>query len=396
MQSYKYLCIDDQGIRRRGSIRAVDQRAAQQELLGRGWTLVNLGEQRFLFAPPQSEDRIYRLTEQERNRFLLKLSILLRAGIPLVTALISTAQGESEKQAHWTDKVVQHVEGGNPLSQALQLHDVGFAAAAIALVRLGEQTGGLLRVLQRLAEQGRRGMEKKAELKAKLTYPFVQLVIMGILCLLLGAYFGPHLNSMVESLGGSQPALTRWVTKLMSPTVLGTVAGLGCLVSILAALTWSTPAGQQFRGQVIESIPVLRELRWEILTVDFCDNLAHLLSCGFDWQRALELCHTGSQEFDAQTEQFRRDIMDGDFEGAVESSAHFTPLLKSLMLVGYQSQRIPELLQLYSRMLEQSVERRLEMVLKLLEPALLMFLGVGVGVVVIASFLPVMSLVKQL
>lgn len=356
--------------------------------------MLTLGEESFAFSLPETASQV--LTAQDRCRFLFKLSLLFRSGVPIIESLEAAARDEPKPVADWIQDVTALVGQGHRISEAVKAKGGGFADSDVALVRLGEETGRLAMVLERMAESGRRNLDRLAELKAKLTYPLVQLAVLGLLCVLLGAFFGPHLASMVEGLGGTQPALTRWVTFMMSPSVFGTFLAILTLLILTAVLTWSTPAGRQFRSLLLDSIPLLAVLQKELVTVVFCRNLALLLDCGFDWQRSLHLCQTGSENFDEETELFRTRLSESDFPTAVEQCANFSPLLQSLLLIGYESQRIPEFLALYSNTLEDSIRRRVEVLLTLLEPALLLFMGCLVGLVVVASFLPVMSLVEQL
>lgn len=392
MQSFKYLCIDDEGIRRTGSIRARSQREAQRELLDRGWTLLELDRETFF---DDSRSTLYALNSEERNRFLLKLSLLFASGVPIVTSLQGTARDEPTHFTEWVESVTSHVEQGHPLSEGLKLNKAGFSEGEIAQVKLGETTGSLSMILQRLAQTGRRRLEKEAELKAKLTYPLVQCVVMGGICLLLGTYLGPQLTGLVESLGGEQPAFTQWVTKLLEPKVVVTMAVVIGGALALLFFSWSTPAGRQVRNTLLDQVPPLRYLQQEILGARFCRDLAQLLDCGMDWQRSLRLCTTGSEAFDSETERFRKNLVETDFEVAVREAEHFSRLLKSLLMVGYETQKVPRLLELQAQLLEESVERRLDLFLSLLEPMLLLVVGLMVGVVVVASFLPLMSLVVQ-
>ena len=392
MQSFKYLCIDDAGFRRAGSVKAVGKAQAQRELRERGWTLLELDEEVYF---QDSSGHTHPLNAEERNRFLMKVSILFSSGLPIVMSLQGAARDEPSHFSDWVDDITKHVESGHPLSEALQAHWAGFSEAEIAQVRLGEKTGALSKVLLRLSESGRHRLERESELKAKLTYPIVQCVVMGGICLLLGAYLGPQLTGLVQSMGGEQPALTRWVTNLLQPQVILTIAVVLSSLCAFIYLSWSTPAGQQIRETLLDRVALLRRLRSEMLSARFCRDLAQLLDCGVDWQRSLKLCTTGSESFDQATEEFRQNLVESDFEAAVAEAEHFSKLLKSLLMVGYETQKIPQLLELQAEMLDESVGRRMDTFLTVLEPMLLMVVGVMVGVVVVASFLPLMSLVVQ-
>lgn len=393
MQSFRYLCIDDNGQKRNGSLRSSDQRSAQRELYQRGWTILTLGEEQYTDG---ADFGFHALSATDRQRFLFKLSMLMAAGIPIVSALEGVRREEAERFQDCVDAVSKTVEQGNPLSEALRSSHAGYGEAELALIRMGESTGSLVRVLQSLAAQGRLALEREQELKAKLTYPFVQAIVLGAICVLLGAYMGPQLNTMLSGMGVEQPALTRAVTAVLSKEVLWPLAGCAAAGFIALVLMQASPAGRQIKAQLLEAVPLLKDIHRERTVSRFCRMLAQMLESGFDWQRSLKLSRTGSERFDKSIETMSKTLMEVDFEAAVRDCDEFSRLLKSLLLVGYEAHRIPELLELYAAMMDESVDRRIEFLLSILEPTLLFVMGAMVGVVVVASFLPIMNLVHSL
>lgn len=393
MQSFKYLCIDDQGQKRSGSLRSTDQRAAQRELYQRGWTILTLGEDKFLLS---AEDGGLRLSAADRQRFLLKLSMLMEAGIPIVAALEGVQREELPRFRERVEAVSKTVGRGNPLSESLRANGLGFWDSELALVRMGETTGSLVKVLRKLSEQGRRTLEREQELKAKLTYPFVQAMVLAGICLLLGAYLGPQLNHMLSGMGVKQPALTRAVSAILSRDVLWPLAACGLAGLLGIFLLQATPAGRQLKSQILEVIPVVKDIHHMQTISRFGRMLAQMLEAGFDWQRSLGLSRTGVERFDRSIEHMSRTLMEADFESAVMDCEEFSRLLKSLLMVGYEAHKIPELLELHAQMMDEAVDRRVEFALAMLEPALLFAMGGMVGVVVVASFMPIMNLVQTL
>lgn len=395
MKLYRYLCIDHKEQRCKGTLKAVSSAAAQRELVARGWVLLSLDEEEFAPAITGLVSRPKPLSAQLRNRFFLQFSVLFGSGIPIVRALELAAGRETEEQ-HWIDPVLASIEQGQSLSSALDQQQLGFEASTIALLKLGEESGQLVDVLERLADRGTESMDRRAELKAKLTYPLVQFIVLVFLCLLLATFMGPRLSDMVSGLGGQQPLLTLWVLRVLSFPVMATLGALALGITVLAFLSWSTPAGKEMRELIAESLPIAGEIRQQLLLASFCQSLAPLIDYGFGWDQSLKMCLSGSEKFDQGIEKFRQELLNSDLTEAVARTDEFPAMMKSFLLSGLESSKVPELLKLYAEILEDRCRHKIEALLALLEPTILISLGSMVGIVVIAAFLPILSLVSDL
>ena len=394
VRNFRYRCIDDQGQRREGSISAADARAAERELRDRGWTLLSLDGE--TAAYPMAPAGVA-LSAVERARFLLKLSLLLDAGLPILASLDSSAKEEPAHLADWIGQVSSTVSGGHPLSEAMARQRAGFDSSTIAVVRLGEQTGALSTLLRQLAADSRRELDRASELKAKMVYPAVQLVVASLLCVLLGAFMGPRLMEILGSLGEEQPLLTRIVMSALSPSVMGPLGLLVLGATMVVGLSWSNPTGKTLRLRVVEQIPPLQRVRREFAMVRFCRSLAMMLECGFNWQHSLALLENVDDDPLASTiKLFRERLSEGDLPDALGQIEEFPPLFCSLLLSGYESNSISPFLLLYADMLDEALQRRIGALLTLLEPLLLLVMGLVVGVIVIASFMPILNLVQKL
>ena len=393
MQSYRYLCIDDLGERREGTLEVSSSRRAKEELIARGWSILLLDEEDDLLGEDSSS---VRLSGDEKCRFLDKFATLFDSGITITESLEAAVRNERREMEAWGVGVARLISEGTSLSEALNRNRAGLSASTVAVIRIGERSGRLVSALRQLALNERQKLEQFLALKARLTYPLVQAVILGLLCLLLGCFLGPELTSLVKGLGGEQPLLTSLVLRLLSGPVVGTFAVILFLGGFSLYLFWTSPAGRHFLDEVTPGMPVLGPIYSEIALVRFCRDLGLLLDCGFDWQRSLKLCLTGSNSFDEGTDHFRDNLNSVAFEDAVEQNGNFPRLLKALLITGYEAQKIPQFLELYASMLEESLSRRVELAVALVEPLLLVTVGSMVGLVVVASFLPILSLVHQI
>jgi type II secretory pathway component PulF len=234
-------------------------------------------------------------------------------------------------------------------------------------------------------------------MRSKMIYPVVQLVVASLLCFLLGTFMGPRLMSILSSLGEEQPPLTRLVSTILSPN---NVVLVSCLIFAAAATLvygWKTPAGRQFFLSLIDRTPGLRGLRRDFALVRFCRSLALMLECGFTWQHSLSLCESVEDDpLNPAIQRFREQLSEGDLPVALSGLEEFPPLFHSLLLSGYESNKVTPFLLLFANILDEKLQRRTATFLTLLEPLLLAAMGLVVGLIVIASFLPILNLVQKL
>lgn len=395
MQTHFYRCRDPQRQLKEGLLEAANARQARQTLEDRGWTVLELTRVGGTAEAPESPTGGGLLALDLRARFFLELSILVGSGVHLVEALEFTGGDEEERLAQVCAQIARDVSEGRELSQSMD-RSGAFERSSVGLVHLGEKSGRLVGILQRLSANLNERRQRNKRLIGQLTYPLFLAVGVTLMVMLLIGYLVPQVNQLVLSLGVPMPALTQWVVAAFQPRHLMIVMGLGALLAGLLVAAWFSPSGPALRQQVVETIPPLRRLVGRKLLVDFCRNLTLLLDVGFDWNRALLLTQTGVAFFDRQVEEFRKALCREDFVAALESCDSFDPVLKGLMGVGYESNRITPLLHLYADFSQEEFDQRLELLLSLLEPAVLLILGALVGLVVTASFLPMMGLLTKL
>lgn len=407
MESYRYRCWDEGGNPREGVMDAISELQARQALRRRGWKIV---EVRAIGRPGQSgpagktrspalvdsQAEVISLSLRQRSLLFLKLSVLLQAGVTIVEALRSTGRGEVEPIARTCASLERSISQGQYLSAAMARLPGTFERSTISLVQLGEESGRLTAVVGRLADTLKERQQRRERLVSQLTYPiFLLLGVSGMLALLIG-FLVPRVNQMLVGLDLEMPWLTRAVVSVFEPKrllLLGSVAGLILLAGLAA---WLSPAGPLLKRRLLFETPVLKETSLRALLGDFCRNLALLLEVGFDWNRALVLSRTGVESFDHDLESFRKGLSERDFAEAVSDCELFPPMLRGLMQVGYETNRLGRLLSLYADLCQQELERRIELLFRLLEPGLLLILGLVVAVVVTASFLPMIGLLDKL
>jgi len=340
-----------------------------------------------------------KLQPHSLTQFTSKLATLLGAGVPLVKALEGAGLGDDPELNRISHQLVLAVLSGRRLSQAMQDHAEVFTPFYLNLVQVGEEGGGLVVCLTRLAGYLQAGEERRMRLMAALIYPAVVLTVMAGLCAFFLLTMVPHLTAMLSGMGLEMPALTRMVLLLGDRRLLLVGIGLGLLGLAWVRVAASTPGGRVVLDTLRYEAPLVGPLAREVLLARFSQSLELMLEVGFSWTRALALVRTpssGSLCFDEVLAELEGRIQGGEFQEAVELCPAFPPLLRSLILAGVEARAVPRFLGYYSRLAEMRVDLAITNLLQIVEPLALLMLGIVVGTLVTAMFLPIYQLLNTL
>ena len=295
---------------------------------------------------------------------------------------------------------------GRALHVALQQHP-GIPRQYIHSVAAGEASGTLPQVLQRLTEQLESRAALQRQLRSALTYPLVVVVIaLAVLSVML-VWVVPAFESMFASLGAQLPLATRWVLALSHAGLQGLPVALGCLAMCawLCRGLWRHPRGRRWALEGLWRLPAWGSLHRLACQARWTRTLATLIAAGLPMTDALVHLEgaAGHPRYDAVNRQIRRGLMAGRAlsqvlarHGPERARPHEPELFSGMMLqmtqIGEESGSLEALLDRAARQLEDDVARRVAALARLVEPALMAVLGVLVGGLVIALYLPLFQL----
>ncbi|MBI3927605.1 MAG: type II secretion system F family protein [Armatimonadetes bacterium] len=412
MKTYQYRCRDSQGTLHEGLLDADSRDAARAMLQERGWAILSLSHgfrasvaAAQASAPPaktvvaSAPEPDCRWTAQQLTLFTLKLGTLLGSGVSIVRALECLAEGEDPAVYEVVTGLLARILKGERLSGAMASYPGVFAAPYQSLIRLGEDTGALVKIVARMAESLRRLESHRARLTAALTYPLFVLVAVGLMSLLLALYMVPQLNHLLVQMGVEMPWLTRAVVALTDPRAMLGAASCALLLGLWLAAARRTPAGKAQLDRLWFELPGLGPVTCQALEIRLSRGLSMMLDAGMSWSRAAELLATpscGYPFYDESLRQLKVEIESGDFRNAVQRCGAFSPMMAGLILAGAEVNKAGRFLDTYADLAEIELEMTLDTLIHLLEPAVLLFMGAFVGVVVIAAFLPVYELLLTL
>ena len=331
-----------------------------------------------------------------------QLATLVKAGMPLLRALRTVAdQLDPGPLREVFSVVAQDVEAGIKLSESLARHPRWFPTFYVNMVRAGEVGGALDEILKRLAELLEKSARLRERVKSALMYPaFVMVAAVGILIVLM-AFVVPTFMGMFTELGSSLPLITRLLIGACTAVrnwwgvVLAGLIGLGLLLRMF----FQMPAGRRLIDQMSLSAPVFGSLIERLLISRFARTLGTLLASGVPILAALETVRATVTNvvIDEALQDVERSLKVGEsLARPMEPSGVFPPLVTRMVALGEETGQLEKMLMQVADSYEEKVEVQLAGLTQLLEPMLILFVGGVVGFIVIAMFLPLMSLTKLL
>ncbi len=331
----------------------------------------------------------------------MHFSVLLGAGLGIARSLQVLREDPDKKMAEVITSINQRVDSGHSLSSAMAAHPQVFSPMYISLVRVAELTGGITRAFDRLAQNLERQGNLRQRLTSALVYPcFVLITTLGMTFFLLYFLLPMFLKTFAES-GAKLP----WLTQALV-TVAGNRALIVVLPGMLALLGlgfWLYARRSERRARLQEwlyRIPVLGRFLYLMALAQITESLALLLENGVDLMRSLDCLRqspSGWIPLDRAVIELQSRVFEGEeLSEAMHSTRSFPTLLINLVAAGESVGTLHPWFARYSRLIEEELQETVDGLVAILEPLMLMFLGGGVGVVVLACFLPTYQLMTTL
>ncbi len=400
MPSFAYSAINSQGVELSGEIQAPDLSAARDALRGNGL----LAQRIEALEPTTRAGQTFmgfgeKVKPKSLQIFSRQFATMIEAGLSVVTALVILEQQTDDKAlATIIDDVRENVEGGSLLSEAMSRFPNTFSRLYIAMVEAGEAAGVLDVVLDRVAIQIEKEEKIKRRVKGAMIYPsvvltFATLVMTGLLMFLV-----PVFVKIFDSLGGQLPALTQMVLHVSNLLrgywfVIFPVIGL----SIFSFFRWKkTEAGRQAWDRFKLKIPMqIGSVVRKIAMARFSRTLSTLIASGVDIMRALEITAqtSGNWVVEAETMKIRERVRDGaPIAQPMVDSPIFPPMVGQMVKIGEETGELEKMLSKVADFYEDEVDASIQALTSIIEPLMMIGVGVMVGIIVISMYLPMFKL----
>jgi type IV pilus assembly protein PilC len=335
--------------------------------------------------------------------FTRQFSVMIDAGLPLVQCLeILAGQQENKVFQKVLTQTRASVEGGTTLSAAMRQNEKVFDPLYVNLVEAGE-TGGILdTILQRLASYIEKNVKLKAAVKSALVYPVAVLfVAAGVITLLLWKVV-PIFATLFLGLGVNLPLPTRIVIGLSN--FVGSIFGFLILVAFVGMIVglkvwYGTTNGRYILDATLLKLPMLGILLRKIAVARFTRTLGTLISSGVPILEGLDITArtAGNAVIERALLQVRKALEQGkNLADPLRESEVFPGMVTQMIGVGEQTGAMDAMLQKIADFYEEEVDAAVKDLLSAMEPAMIVFLGVVVGGIVISMYLPLFTLIGQL
>ncbi|HYL09037.1 MAG TPA: type II secretion system F family protein, partial [Candidatus Udaeobacter sp.] len=331
--------------------------------------------------------------------FSRQLSTMLAAGIPLVQAFeIVGAGNEKAAMQKLILDIKADVEGGTSLHEALAKHPLHFDDLYVNLVEAGEQAGALESLLDKVATYKEKTEALKKKVKKALFYPAAVLVVAVIVTVVLLLFVIPQFESLYKGFGADLPAFTQMVINLSR-----FVQHDGIYIAVmLAGTVWAffyfkkrSKAMREFLDRLILKVPVIGPILNKAAIARYARTLSTMFAAGVPLVEALESVAgaTGNIVYESAVLRMRDEVATGQrLQRAMEATGLFPNMVNQMIAVGEESGSLDEMSGKVATFYEAEVDNAVDAMSSLLEPLIMVILGVVVGSLVIAMYLPIFKL----
>ncbi|MDH5631944.1 MAG: type II secretion system F family protein [Gammaproteobacteria bacterium] len=340
-----------------------------------------------------------KITPKDVSIFTRQLATMIAAGIPIAQAFDIVGKGhENPGMRELITSIKQDVESGTNLTQALSKHPLQFNALYCNLVQAGEAAGILDSILDELATYQEKIEGIKSKIKSALFYPTAVVVVAFVITTILLVYVIPQFESLFKGFGADLPALTKFVIELSEFFQVWWYAMFGGIIGgvVLMANAYKRSAKMQYsfdRG--ILRAPVVGDIVRKATIARFCRTLATMFAAGVPLVEALDSVAgaAGNRVYYDGTMAIKVDVSGGtQLVNAMTTTGLFPNMVCQMVAIGEESGELDTMLGKVASFYEQEVDDAVEGLSSLLEPIIMAFLGVVIGGLVIAMYLPIFKM----
>ena len=395
MPSFAYIARETAtGREIRNTLEAATEQAAISALLNRNLLVVSIQEK----VGKKGKTSGGAVALQDLVVFTRQLATMIDAGLAMVQCLQALAdQTQNKVMRDCIKDVCTRVEGGDSFSEALSKHPKAFSRLYVSMVGAGEKGGLLAEILARLATYLENSARLRKKVKSAMMYPTVVTVVAIVITTFLLIKVIPVFGEVYEGFGAKLPAPTQFMidlSKFVSSWFILIFLALGGMV-----YGWTyfikTPAGRAFWDSRRIKMPVFGQIAHKICLARFTRTLSSLIRSGVPILEVLQIVSqtVGNVVMEKAIKQSMSDIERGEsISAALGKHPVFPNMIIRMCMAGEQTGKIDTMLERISDFLDEEIETTLSGLTSLIEPILIVFLGVVVGGMVICMFLPIFKL----
>lgn len=331
--------------------------------------------------------------------FSRQLATMLSAGVPLVQAFEIVGRGhENPSMQDLILSIKADVEGGNPLAESLAKHPLYFDDLYCNLVQAGEMAGVLETLLHKIADYKEKTESLKGKIKKAMTYPTAVLIVAAIVTAVLLIFVVPQFEDLFKGFGADLPAFTLLVigmSKFMTSYWYIVFGAIAIATFVFVKLKQTSETFNQNLDKLALNIPIIGPILRKAAIARFSRTLSTMSTAGVPLVEALTSVSgaCGNYVFGNAVLRMRDEVATGhQLQSAMRQTSLFPNMVIQMVAIGEESGSIDEMLGKIADFYEEEVDNAVDSLSSLLEPIIMAFLGIVVGGLVIAMYLPIFKL----
>lgn len=399
---FEYTAVDKNSTQREGTVEASSIDAAISAVQKRGYTILSI-------EPIDKKTGIFNIeftlfqgvSTKEMVILSRQIATLFQAHIsPLRIFRLLSAEIENAYLQKTLNQVVDDLQGGSSISRALAAHPNVFSSFYVSLVKAGEETGSLEKTFDYLADYLDRSYEVTSKAKNAMIYPaFVISIFFGVMGLMLTMVI-PKITSILTESGQELPIYTKIVIGL-SDFLVNYIGLIFLFLGAGIVASWrflKTPVGQRTKDEFLLSIPYVGSLQQKLVLTRLCDNMSTMLGNGISIVQALEITSdvVGNTIYKEIIDIATAEVKAGkSFAEAISEYPEIPGVLSQMAQVGEETGSLGEIMGTLSNFYRREVNNAVDTLIGLIEPIMIVLLGLGVGVLLASVLMPIYSMTSS-
>jgi len=389
--TYIWEGVDRSNRQVRGEVRAASETVVTTNLRRQGIRVVKIKRQAFRGGR--------KVTEKDITFFTRQLATMLKAGVPLLQAFEIVARGHSNARfSRLMMEIKNKIEAGSSMSQAFREHPNHFDALYCNLVAAGEASGTLDAILDRLATYKEKILAIKSKIKSALFYPISVVVVAIVVIWIIMVFVIPSFKKVFANFGADLPAptliviaMSEWVVAwwwLVFMIILGTIVGTGIMLKRSAAFRYGF-------DRLMLKFPVIGGILEKATIARWTRTLQTMFAAGVPLVESLDAVGgaSGNAVYAQATKRIQTEVSTGtSLTNSMSNTGLFPTMVLQMIQIGEESGSLDNMLGKVADYFEREVDDAVTALSSLLEPIIIVFLGVVIGGLVVAMYLPIFKL----
>ncbi len=397
MPVYQWVGTNRKNETRKGQMEAANERAVRSNLMR-----LRITPGKIKKKPKDLFENVSWLQPQVRGKdiilFARQFSTMIDAGLPIIQCMeiLYTQQGNKTFK-RMIKEIKEQIESGATLAEALKRFPKQFDDLFTNMIAAGEAGGILDAILRRLAAYMEKTAKLKAQVKGAMTYPIVTLIIAVAVLGIILVFVIPVFEEMFADFGGELPIPTQIVviaSDLVKSKIVYIIIGI-FILGFTARKLYATEKGQDMMDDLLLKIPVFGELLRKVAVAKFTRTMGTMLASGVAILEALDIVAktAGNRTVEKAIYDVRSGIAEGrTMADPLQESGVFPAMVCQMIAVGESTGSLDAMLEKIADFYDEEVDQAVENLTSLIEPFMLVFLGVTIGGLVVAMYLPIFKM----